>query len=212
MTTILIADEQSKTRAAILTALEDATDLSVIGQAASRREALALAAQLTPDIVLMDPFTLGMEGVEAIAAIRARQPQTTIFVFTGRADTENILAAVQAGAIGYLNKGASGPELRQAIRSVAVGNPYLPAPIARKLMQAIQGLVPPPVAGNYQRPLTGRQTEVLALLQAGYADAEIAASLHLEETTVRTHIHHIVRRLGVSNRMQAVVAINGKEA
>lgn len=204
MTSILIADDHPMMREALLTAIDGEADLAVVGQAANGREAVTLAAALAPDLILMDLLMPGMSGLAAIAAIQAGQPKTRILVLTSLSDEEQIVAAVQAGAVGYLTKEASRAELLQAIRAVAAGAPYLPAPLALKLMQGIRHLGAPPPQDAGQEPLTARQAEVLALLQEGRADPEIAAILHLQETTVRTHVHHILQRLGLQSRAQAV--------
>jgi NarL family two-component system response regulator LiaR len=204
---ILIADDHPMMREALLTALADENDLHVIGEASDGIEALKLAAELNPDVVLMDLLMPGMDGLEAIARLQESHPQIKILVVTSLEEEDKILAAVQAGALGYFPKTAPRLFLLEAIRKVADGVPYLPAGIAQKLFTGIRKMRAP-VKDTVDEPLTARQEEILALLGEGRSDQEIGQILHLTEATVRSHIHRIIQRLGVENRAQAVAYAN----
>ena len=136
-------------------------------------------------------------------------PQIKILVISSLEDDGKILAAVQAGALGYFPKTAPRAYLLEAIRKVADGVPYLPAGIATKLFKGIRDMKAPlPGRRAADEPLTSRQDEVLDLIGEGKSDEEIAETLHLTEATIRSHVHHIIRRLGVKNRAQAVAYVN----
>ncbi|MCP4138952.1 MAG: response regulator transcription factor [Chloroflexi bacterium] len=206
---ILIIDDHPMMREALVTALEDEPNIEVIGEANNGVDALKLAVELKPDVILMDLLMPGMGGVEAIAKLQENHPHIKVMVVSSLEDEEKILAAVQAGALGYFPKTAPRTYLLEAIQKVADGVPYLPAGIAAKLFKGIRELKFPLTGRSAaDEPLTARQEEVLALIGEGKSDEEISEILHLAETTVRSHVHHIIRRLGVKNRTQAVAYIN----
>lgn len=204
---ILIVDDHPMMREALMTALGDEADMEVIGEAADGVEGTKLAMKLKPDVILMDLLMPGMGGLEAIASICEITPDAKILVVTSLEDEEKVLGAIQAGALGYFPKTAPRPFLLEAIRKVADGIPYLPAGIAQKLFKGIRGTK---ASGRsaIDEPLTARQDEILALLGEGKSDHEIGKTLHLEESTVRSHVHRILQRLGVENRTQAVAYAN----
>lgn len=204
---ILIVDDHPMMREALVAALMEETDMQVVGQAAEGNEALRLLETCNPDVILMDLLMQGMGGLEAIGKIIALIPFARILVFTGLEDEEKILAAVQAGALGYFPKTAPRAHLLEAIRKIADGIPYMPSGIAVKLFKSIRE-IKPAQRSAIAEPLTGRQEEILALLGEGRTDKEIGKLLHLEEATVRSHIHHILQRLGLQNRAQAVAYAN----
>lgn len=155
-----------------------------------------------------------MGGLEAITAICAANTHAKILVSTSLEDEEKVFAAIQAGALGYFPKTAPRTFLLEAIRKVADGVPYLPAGIAQKLFKGIRNMKAAPVGRSAtDEPLTSRQGEILALLGEGHTDEEIGKMLHLEESTVRSHVHRIIQRLGVDSRAQAVAHTNqGRKA
>jgi NarL family two-component system response regulator LiaR len=155
----------------------------------------------------MDLLMPGMDGLEAIGRIIEVNPKAKILVVTSLEDEDKIVAAVQAGALGYFPKTASRLYLLEGIRKIADGIPYLPSGIALKLFKGIRGLKAA-AKSTIDEPLTSRQEEILALMGEGRSDQEIAKMLHLEEATVRSHVHRIIQRLGVENRAQAVVHAN----
>ena len=206
---ILIADDHPMMREALVTALEDETSLEVVGEASNGIEAIKLAESLKPDVILMDLLMPGMDGLEAIGKLMEVQPEARILVVTSLEDQEKIIAAVQAGALGYFPKTAPRAYLLEAINKVADGIPYLPAGIARKLFQGIREMKHRPYGLKpVDETLTARQEEILSLIGEGRSDSEISKILHLSEATVRSHIHSIVQRLGVENRAQAVAYAN----
>jgi two-component system, NarL family, response regulator LiaR len=206
---ILIVDDHPMMREALTTALADEKDLHVIGEASDGLEGIKIAAELRPDVILMDLLMPGMDGLEAIARIMGMNPEAKILVVTSLEDEDKILAAVQAGALGYFPKTAPRLFLLEAIRKVADGIPYLPAGIAVKLFKSIRGMKVS-TRKVTDEPLTSRQDEILALLGEGRSDHEIGKTLHLEDATVRSHVHRILQRLGMENRAQAVAYANGR--
>lgn len=209
---IVIADDHPMMREALVTALEDEASFEIVGEAENGIEAIQLAEKLKPDIVLMDLLMPGMDGLEAISKLLEIQPEAKILVVTSLEDQEKVIAAVQAGALGYFPKTAPRTYLLEAIKKVADGIPYLPSGIAKKLFQGIRELKTRPHTINPQETiLTPRQEEILSLLGEGRTDREISEILHLSEATVRSHVHSIVQRLGVDNRAQAVAYAHRQE-
>jgi NarL family two-component system response regulator LiaR len=206
---ILIVDDHPMMREALETALKDETDMQVIGAASNGIEAVALAAELAPDVIIMDLLMPEMDGLQAISVIYAASPRAKILVSTSMENEEKVLAAVQAGALGYFPKSAPRTFLLEAIRKVADGIPYLPSGIALKLFKGIREMKVP-ARSAFNEPITSRQGEILTLLGEGHSDEEIGKTLHLEETTVRSHVHRILQRLGVENRAQAVAYAHRK--
>ncbi len=212
---IMITDDHPMMREALSTALEDEPGLMIVGQASSGVEAVALLGECKPDVILMDLLMPDMDGLEAIRNIVQMDPQAHIMVVTSLEDEEKIIAAIQAGALGYFPKTAPRSFLLDAIRKVADGVPYLPAGIAQKLFSGLRKMQTGPLERRaVEEPLTGRQEEILVLLGQGLTDAEISSALHLSEATVRSHIHHILQRLNLETRAQASVYANNhkKEA
>jgi two-component system, NarL family, response regulator LiaR len=205
---ILIVDDHPMMREALKAALLEESDMEVLGDASDGNEALKQIAVLKPDVILMDLLMPGMGGMEAISEIFGANPQAKILVLTSLEDEEKILAAVQAGALGYFPKTAPREYLLEAIRKVADGVPYLPAGITLKLFKSLRAAKKIGPAIAYQEPVTLRQKEILALLGEGRSDQEIGKILHLEEPTVRSHVHNIIQRLGLENRSQAVAYAN----
>ncbi len=206
---IMITDDHPMMREALSTALSEEPDLEVTCQASNGMEAIKLAHECRPDVILMDLLMPGMSGLEAIAEICQADPQARILVFTSLEDEDKVLAAVQAGALGYFPKTAPRSFLLEAIRKVADGVPYLPSGIAVKLFKGIREMKSIPAGQSAaDEPLTARQDEILALLGEGRSDQEIGKILHLSEGTVRSHVHNILQRLGLENRAQAVAYIN----
>lgn len=208
---ILIVDDHPMMREALLAALVDETDMQVIGEGSSGEAGVQLAAELAPDVIIMDLLMAGMGGLEAIATICAADAQARVLVATSLEDEDKILAAIQAGALGYFPKTAPRTYLLEAIRKVADGVPYLPAGIARKLFRGIRAMNVPMPSTPTDR-LTARQEEILALLGEGRSDHDIGQALHLTEATVRSHVHRILQRLGLENRAQAVAYANGRRS
>jgi NarL family two-component system response regulator LiaR len=206
---LLIIDDHPMMREALITALADEKDMQVVGEAADGIEGVRLVEEYRPDVILMDLLMPGMDGLESIAMIIEANPEAKILVVTSLEDEDKILAAIQAGALGYFPKTAPRTFLLEAIRKVADGIPYLPSGIALKLFSSIRGLKAP-AKSPVDEVLTPRQEQILALMGEGRSDQEIGKLLHLEEPTVRSHVHRILQRLGLENRARAVAYANGR--
>jgi DNA-binding NarL/FixJ family response regulator len=176
--------------------------IEVVGAAGTGVEAVALASELRPDVVLMDLRMPDLEGAEATRMIRAALSDTHVLVLTTYADDASLFPALQAGAHGYLTKDASAEEIERAIRNVAAGHTHLDAAIQRRLVTAVLA-----TAGRdspHPGDLTSREVEVLKLVAAGLSNAEIATALVVSAATVKTHINHIFQKTGARDRSQAV--------
>jgi DNA-binding NarL/FixJ family response regulator len=199
---LLVADDHPVVRDGLVAMLSTQPDFVVVGEAATGIEAVERAAVLAPDVVLLDLEMPGMDGVEALRRIRAARPDVPVIVFTAFDTDERILGAVQAGARGYLLKGAPRDELFKAIRVVGKGGSLLQPVVASKLLQHISRQSDKPAASV--EVLTDRETEVLALLAQGKTNKEIAAALVISERTVKFHVGSILGKLGAGNRTEAV--------
>lgn len=195
---ILIADDHSVVRQGLRMFLGLDPELEVVGEAADGAEALRLARQLRPDVVLMDLLMPVMDGIAATAAIRHELPDTEVLALTSVLEDASVVGAVRAGAIGYLLKDTQADALCQAIKSAAAGQVQLTPKAAARLMQAVS-------APESPVDLTERETEVLRLLAQGQSNKQIAHSLHISEKTVKTHVSNILSKLGVQSRTQATL-------
>ncbi len=193
---ILIADDHPVVRAGLQGMLASQPDFELVGEASTGREAVALTAQLRPDVVLLDLRMAELDGVEATIQIRAAQPETPVLVLTTYDSNADILRAIEAGATGYLLKDTPRDELFAAIRAVAQGKAVLAPAVAQRLVQQRQ--MPA------MEMVSPRELEVLSLVARGASNREIARSLHLSEATVKTHLIHLFGKLGVSDRTAAV--------
>jgi len=195
---IVIADDHFIVRQGLAALLVPRNGMEVVGEAATGREAVDLARTLRPDLILMDMVMPELDGPQAIRLIKQDNPAARILVLTSFGESQQIAAAVQAGALGYLLKDSSPDDLLHAIRSVHRGNLVLPQDLALKLMQ------PQPAATALDQ-LTERETDVLRLLAQGQSNQEIARNLNISATTVRSHVSNILAKLGVANRTQAAL-------
>jgi DNA-binding NarL/FixJ family response regulator len=200
MTTIriLLVDDHAIVRKGLRTFLSYDPDLEVVGEAADGAQALSLARELTPDVVLMDLLMPRMDGIAATAAIRRELPDTEVLALTSVLEDASVVGAVRAGAIGYLLKDTEADALCQAIKAAAAGQVQLTPRAAARLMQAIS-------APQSPEELTERETEVLRLLAQGYSNKQIARSLNNTEKTIKTHVSRILSKLGVQSRTQATL-------
>lgn len=198
MIRIVLADDHPVVRAGLRALLGEADDLEIIGEAATPDEAVALAAELAPDVVLMDlQFGVAETGANATRRIRQRENSPAVLVLTNYDTDGDILGAVEAGASGYLLKDAPPQELLAAIRAAAVGESALAPAIAGRLMARLRAP---------QISLSAREIEVLQLVANGGTSSRIAVELHLSEATVKSHLGHIYTKLGVASRTAAVTA------
>jgi DNA-binding NarL/FixJ family response regulator len=197
---VIVADDQAAVREGLVIMLDLLDDVEVVGQAADGEEAVRLVAEQTPDVVLMDLRMPRCDGVAATARIRSAFPGTNVVVLTTYADDEDILAALRAGALGYLTKDAGRTQIAHAVRSAAAGQSVLAREVQQKLVAAASSSS----SGALPDGLTAREVEVLRLIAAGLANREIAARLFVTEATVKSHINRLFAKTGVSHRAQAV--------
>jgi DNA-binding NarL/FixJ family response regulator len=195
---IVIADDHSVVRQGLRMFLGLDPELEVVGEAADGAQALRLARQLRPDVVVMDLLMPVMDGITATAAIRKELPNTEVLALTSVLEDASVVGAVRAGAIGYLLKDTQAEALCQAIKAAAAGQVQLTPKAAARLMQAVSTPESP-------EALTERETEVLRLLAQGQSNKQIAHSLHIAEKTVKTHVSNILSKLGVQSRTQATL-------
>jgi DNA-binding NarL/FixJ family response regulator len=205
VTRVLIVDDQRIVREGLVTLLGLLPGIQVAGAAGDGDEALRLVAEHAPDIALMDLRMPGMDGVEATRRIRAEHPETQVIALTTYADDASILAAVQAGARGYLTKDAGAREIEEAIEAVHAGETLLEPRVQARLLYALAGgTEPPEVAPQLPDGLTRREAEVLALIAQGLSNQDISARLFVSEATVKTHINNLFGKIGARDRGQAV--------
>ena len=196
---VLIADDHSVVRQGLRMFLSSDPDLEIIGEAHNGAEALRMAKQLHPDVVLMDLLMPVMDGIRATAAIRREVPDTEVVALTSVLEDSSVVDAVRAGAIGYLLKDTEAHELRRAIKAAAAGQVQLSPQVAARLLREV-GL-----PEKSRETLTERETDVLRLLAQGKSNKEISQGLTIGEQTVKTHVSHILEKLGVPSRTQAAL-------
>ncbi len=189
---LLLIDDHFVVRSGLAASLELEDDLRVVAEADSGTQALPLYEKHRPGVVLMDLQLPGLNGIEATAAILAQHPEARVLVFSTFARDEEILRALRAGALGYLQKSASRPELIAAIHAVAAGQETLPPEIAARLRNR-----------SARAEVTARELEILTLVTRGKANKEIAAALGIAEDTVKQHVSRLLHKLGVNDRAQA---------
>jgi NarL family two-component system response regulator LiaR len=196
---VLIADDHDVVRQGLRMFLDADPELEIVGMARNGAEALTLARQLHPDVILMDLLMPVMDGISAIQAIRREMPDTEIVALTSVLEDTAIIDAVQAGAIGYLLKDTDSYELRRAIKAAAAGQVQLSPQAAARLLREVR------TPDKRADLLTERETEVLRLLAQGQSNKEISQALNITEQTVKTHVSHILDKLGVPSRTQAAL-------
>jgi DNA-binding NarL/FixJ family response regulator len=206
MIRVLIADDQALVRSGFRLILEAQKDIEVVGEADDGREAIELARGLRPDVVLMDIRMPALDGLEATRRLLADGEAPRVLMLTTFGEDEYVYDAMKAGASGFLLKDIRPEQLAEAVRIVAAGDALLSPAITRRLIEEFVRRPPPgssPPAELSQ--LTERELEVLKLIARGLSNAEIASTLYLSEATVKTHITHVLTKLNLRNRVQAVV-------
>jgi DNA-binding NarL/FixJ family response regulator len=203
---VLIADDQTVVREGLEMLLGLSPGIEVIGAASDGAEAVHLVGERQPDVVLMDLRMPRCDGVEATRSITRTYPQTRVVVLTTYADDASIFGALEAGALGYLTKGASAQEIQRAIRAVYAGEALLDPAVQLRVIRAAVGREPQPRREpNLPDDLTPREAEVLRLMAQGLNNREIAERLFISEATVKTHVNNIFSKAGLRDRAQAVV-------
>ncbi len=199
---ILIVDDHAIVRKGTGALLSEIEGITVVGEASNGEEAIEQVNALQPDVILMDLMMPQMDGIEAIRVILSQQPHARILALTSFTSDEKIMAAIKAGALGYFLKDGDPSDLVKAIRQIHRGEPALPPHITHRVMLSLSqpSSDAPPI-----ETLTGRELEVLRLVAQGGSNTEIAAQLTVTEVTVRTHVSHILKKLNLSNRVQATL-------
>jgi DNA-binding NarL/FixJ family response regulator len=201
---ILVADDHAVYREGLRAVLGPEPDMEVVGEAGTGKEVVERAAELRPDVVLMDIQMPGMNGIEATRRILEANPRVGIVVLTMFEDDDSVFSAMRAGARGYVLKGAPPSEILKVLRAVAGGEAYFGSEIARRLMDFFSA--PRPASPEETFPeLTSREREILDLIAQGHSNAKIAARLFLSPRTVSNHISHIFTKLQVADRAHAII-------
>ncbi|WP_154792506.1 response regulator [Occultella kanbiaonis] len=214
MTTVLLVDDQALLRMGFRLVIETEPDLEVVGEASDGLAALEQVAALAPDVVLMDIRMPGMDGIEATRRLTAEHPSTRVLVLTTFDVDELAFAALRSGASGFLLKNARPDELVEGIRTVAAGSSVIAPRVLRRMLDLFAAHLPAdadatPADGELDprlRELTPRELDVLGCVAEGLSNAEIAERFELSTTTVKTHVGRILAKLGVRDRVQAVIA------
>jgi NarL family two-component system response regulator LiaR len=198
---VLIADDHAVLREGLRSFLELQDGIEIVGDAADGAEAVALAEQLRPAVVLMDLVMPKLDGVEAMRELRERVPDTRVIILTSYIDDERLLPAIRAGAAGYLLKNAEPQELARAIRAADAGEALIDPTVAARLVERLAD----ERSGDSYQNLTTREREVLDLIARGFSNKRIALELGIAEKTVKSHVVNLLGKLGVADRTQAAV-------
>jgi DNA-binding NarL/FixJ family response regulator len=206
---VLIADDQPLMRAALRMYLEAESDIEVVGEAADGERVVALAEQLRPDVVVMDIRMPNQDGVEATRRLTTGNngESVKVLVITTFDLDDYVVEALRAGASGFLLKDATADELIHAVRVIAAGNALLAPAVTKRLLDRYAHRLPPSTSSQSQllHSLTNREQQVLALVARGCSNSTIARELHLAESSVKTHVSHLLNKLGLTDRVQVVV-------
>jgi len=200
---VLLVDDHAMVRQGVKAFLVTQSDLSVVGEAGSGEEAIQLAAQLIPDVILMDLIMPNMDGVETTRRVKQVSPRSQIVVLTSYHEDEHIFPALKAGALSYILKDISAEELASAVRKAATGEAVLHPRVAARVIKELQGKREDNL--NPFTELSERELEVLKLIADGMSNAEMAAKLVLSEKTIKGHVSNILSKLHLVDRTQAAV-------
>jgi len=196
---VLVVDDHAFVRDGLRAFLDLQDGIEVVGEAADGEEAIAAAERLEPDVVLIDLVMPGLGGVAAIRELRERRPEVRAIVLTSFLDEDKLLPALRAGAAGYLLKNSAPAEVARAVRAACAGEAVLDPTAAARLIDTLARVEEP------LERLTPREREVLVLLGRGFPNKQIASELGLAEKTVKTHVGHVLEKLGVADRTQAAI-------
>ena len=202
VSSVVVVDDHDLARAGLLGLLVGERGIQVVGEATNGREALRLCQRLRPDLVLMDVRMPDMSGLEATRAIKYESPLTSVILVTMYENADYLVEALQAGAAGYLLKGASRAEILTTVRRVLAGDAVLRPDLVLDLLRR---MTPPKVERQVRTRLTSREQDVLRLIVLGHTNRQIADMLCLTLSTIKTHVEHVIRKLDVSDRTQAAV-------
>jgi DNA-binding NarL/FixJ family response regulator len=202
---VLLVDDDELMRAGLRAVLSSDADIEVVGEAATGRAAVARVRALRPDLVLMDVRMPDLDGIAATREVLATSPDVKVVILTTFEDDDYIFGALSAGASGFLLKRTTPEELLAAIHTVAAGDSLLSPSVTRIVLERLARQPAPQVAGSAVADLTPREREVLGLVARGLSNGEIAAALVIEESTVKTHVKRILGKLGLRDRIQAVI-------
>ncbi len=200
MIRVVIVDDHEVVRRGLHYMLEQHPDIEVIGEGADGKQAVTLASELLPDVMLLDLLMSKMNGIEAVREITRLVPNTKIIILTSYYESDQIFGAIKAGALSYLLKESSADELLQAIRSAAHGESKLHPLVAARLLKEVREQAEAPL-----KDLTPRELEVLTQIARGRSNQEIAAELVISEPTVRMHVANILTKLHLADRTQAAI-------
>ena len=211
-TRLAIVDDHELARESLRNMLTDEPDIEIVGEAANGRQALLLCSRLRPDLILMDVRMPEMDGLAATKEVKKRYPETSVMMLTMHENPDYLLEALKAGGAGYVLKDAPQEEIIEAVRRVRNGESPLDPELAARLLRRLasegemrRGTGGPHVPTEAVEPLTPRELEVLGLMKVGRTNRQIAADLVISLGTAKNHVEHIISKLGVSDRTQAVV-------
>ncbi|HEY0535855.1 MAG TPA: response regulator transcription factor [Actinoplanes sp.] len=203
---VVLVDDQTLVRTGFRLVLDETGDIEVVGEAADGAQALDVVTRTRPDVVLMDVRMAGLDGIEATRRIRSGSHPAKVIILTTFDLDEYVLAGLRAGASGFLLKDALAADLISAVRVVVAGEAVAAPSVTRRLFAHYLGSAPVPAAADERlAALTGREREILTLITRGLSNAEIAAALSLAESTVKTHLSRVLFKLGLRDRVQAVI-------
>lgn len=208
MIQLMLVDDHKMVREGLKAYLAMEDDLQVVGEAGDGASAAKLAAQLKPDVILMDLMMPGTDGIEGTRLCLAASSHSRVIVLTSMPDDERVVPAIRAGAISYILKDVSAGDLAQAIRSAAAGRPTLHPMAAQRMMQELSA---PPKKQSVLDEISPREMEVLQLIGRGMSNQEIGDKLFIGERTVKTHVSHLLEKLQMQDRTQlAIYAVHNK--